>query len=102
MESSKYVISVKRTKNYNNEDLSPEMQYFEYVGFDTHSGPMSTGYPCFISECHAHRFDTEDAAKAWWDENKGIISRTTNMDRYDLKTLAIRKVSYRKIKQLNL
>lgn len=26
MESSKYVISAKRTKNYNDEDLSPEMQ----------------------------------------------------------------------------
>ena len=97
MKSSKYVISVKRTKNYNNEDLSPEMQYFEYAGFDTHSGSMSTGYPCFISECHAHRFDTEDEAREWWDKNKGIISRIINMDRYDLSTLAIRKVYYRKL-----
>ena len=102
MKNTNYVISVKRTKNYNNEALKEEEQYFEYVGFDNHSGPMSTGYPCFTLECHAHRFDTEDAAKAWWDKNKDIISRTTNLRRYDLSTLAVRKVSYRKLTPLSV
>lgn len=100
METGKYVISAKKVKSYLGNDLSPEMQYFEYVGFDNYSGPMSTGYPCFMQECHAHRFDTEDAAKAWWDKNKTSPHIADCLRTHDVKTLAIRKVYYRKLTSL--
>ena len=100
MNKGNYIISVKKVKEYMGAVIPEDKQYFQYAGLDIHSGAMSSGYPCFVGENHALRFDTEGEAQAWWDKNKDAICRAENINRYDLNTLAIRKVSYRKITSL--
>ena len=94
----RYVISIKRIKNYLGNSLSPDEQYFEYAGYDKWSGSMSTGYPVFLDEGHAHTFRTVEDAKNWWVlNNKDMLSNRYN---YDYNTLAIRKVLYEEVSRL--
>lgn len=95
MQNGKYVISIKRIKNYSGENLKPEDQYYQYAGYDIHSGSMSTGYPIFLDECKALRFKTVDDAKNWWKVNSKDMLNNQNC--YDYNTLVIREVVYRTV-----
>lgn len=96
MKNRPYVISVKRIKDYSGEPTNE----FAYAGLDEHGGSLSTGYPIFCSyEGHAKHFESVREAKDWWEKNsKDLIG--FRQDAYDISTLAIRKIIYKKIEKL--
>ena len=87
-----YVISIKRVKNYHNEALPEEKQYWQYAQFDCH-GPLASGYPVFSMEHGATKFSSIDDAKEWWKKWGKYLSPESfgNGCNYDYSTLAIRQ-----------
>lgn len=80
-----YVISVKRVKDYNCNDLKKEDQYYEYLGIDKY-----TGYPCFFSDSWCKTFSTVEKAKEYFYEIKKYLYIENN-NCYDLSTLGVRQ-----------
>lgn len=85
MFNSVYVVSVKRVKDYNCNDLKKEDQYYEYLGIDPY-----TGYPCFLSDNCCKTFSTVEKAKEYFCEIKKYLDIEKN-NRYDLSTLGVRQ-----------
>ena len=94
-----YVISVKKIKDYYGKSLDENEQYWEYARDDTGSS-LSTGYPCWCSEHGAKVFKSVKDAKKYYEYARQYLITTNNQDKYDWKTLAIRKRIYRKIENL--
>lgn len=80
-----YVISVKRVKDYNCNDLKKEDQYYEYLGIDRY-----TGYPCFFDVNCCKTFSTVEKAKEYFCEIKKYLD-IENYNCYDLSTLGVRR-----------
>lgn len=90
-----YVISIKQLKDYCGNTLNkPE---WGYATFDNFSGCMSSGYPIFGSLNRAVIFSTMESAKEWANNNLKYI----NVSKYDLDSLAIRKICFKTVAQLN-
>lgn len=100
--TKKYVISIKRTYGYGDNNALPENeQFWEYAQYDDHAGSFSTGYPCFSSEYHAKTFVSVEAAEKWWNDNKKYMFYGGRVSCYDLSTLAIRERIYKPSKKLS-
>ena len=95
-----YVISIKQIKSYNGKDLPVEEQQFCYAQLDD-KGPLASGYPCFSVFYGAKTFITEKDAEEWWEHNKKYLIHAIET-RYDINTLAIRKIVFNKRKNLKL
>lgn len=91
-----YVISIKKVKDYDGKDLPVEKQEFKYFQYDRYSGSMSTGYPCFGYNCHAEHFASVEDAINCFNQNFDALQSMVNLERYDLSTLAVRKVVFKK------
>lgn len=88
----KYVISIKRTRNYLGAPLKNEEQYYEYAGIDRYAGSYSTNYPMFSRyRPHAVEFESVDKALEWWDDSKEFLTQHYLGHDYDWSTLGIRK-----------
>lgn len=102
----KYVISIKRTRNYLGAPLKNEEQYYEYASIDRYAGSFSTNYPTFDEyRPHAVEFESVDKALEWWTINKKFLTQPyVEGHNYDLSTLAIREehVSYSLKKKLTV
>lgn len=88
-----YIISAKYKYKFQEE------YEWGYAGYDNHAGSFSTGYPCWVSENYAKRFETIEEAKEWWDKNGQYLLRGN----YEilLDTIAIRKRIYKTIEKLS-
>lgn len=91
-----YVISVKRVKDYNCNDLKKEDQYYEYLGIDRY-----TGYPCFLGDNCCKTFSTVEKAKEFFEECFYAIKKYLDIEGsncYDVSTLGVRQkiVKYKK------
>lgn len=96
---NKYVISVKRVRDYSGCHLEESKQYFEYAQIDD-KGPMATGWPCLSSFYGAKTFNTVDDALAWWKSNRYVLDYGKND--YALDTLAVRKVIFKKVCNIDI
>lgn len=86
----RYVISVKVVKSYGGFPLAESVQYWEYAQFDNCT--FGSSYGSII-------FHSVDSATEWWKEHcEEIMSGYT--ERYDMSTLAVRKVTYTEVKSL--
>lgn len=86
----KYVISIKKKVNNHYE--------WEYAGKSADS------YPCwYISYYSCKYFDSVEKAEQWFREVKKFLCGIYfKEDEYDIGSLGIRKVIYKKIKSLSI
>ena len=93
MNEERYVISTKVVKN-NEMDLLPNEQYWAFAGEDP--------FGCIdFKECVGRTFISVDEAEAWWEEFGRTISKRL-LNKFDLDTLAIRKIEYAQVKSLEV
>lgn len=59
---------------------------------------MSSGHPIFGSLNHAVIFSTMESAKEWANDNLKYI----NVSKYDLGSLAIRKICFKTVAELHI
>lgn len=86
----RYMIGMKRVKDYKNAILTEEKQRYEYAQYDNYAGSFSTGYPVFGDELHAIKFDSIEKAKEWWEKNEIYMSPPyIDYGKYDVKTLGV-------------
>ena len=98
----KYVISIKRIKDYSGNVLPDNEHFWEYAQYDDHAGSFSTGYPCFSDEYHAKTFVSVEEAEKWWNDNKKyMFYGCRESSKYDITTLAIRERIYKPSKKLS-
>ena len=95
---SQYVISIKRTTGYlNNNPLKEEDQFFEYICIDNY------GCPYFSNIQNACMFDSEDDVVKFLNENSYFKNYIENRrDDYNILSLAIRKIIFKKITDIEL
>ena len=95
---NQYVISMKRTTGYfNNNPLKEEDQFFEYICIDNY------GYPYFSNIQNACIFDSEDDVVKFLNENSYFKNYIENhRDDYNILSLAIRKIIFKKITDIEL
>lgn len=91
MNKSKYVIGIKRIKDYSGNLVKEP--FLCYASYDKYADHWSTGYPVFDNELnHAITFNSveeaEEKFKAWAEGLIGFKS-----DYYDLDSLAIMQVA---------
>lgn len=96
---NRYVISVKKIKDYYGKPLSEENQCWEYAQDDTGTS-LSSGYPCWASEYGAKVFHSIEDAKQYYKFARIYLITKDNLNKYDWNTLAIRKRIYAKIEEL--
>ena len=95
---NQYVISIKRTTGYfNNNHLKEEDQFFEYICIDNY------GHPYFSNIQNACIFDSEDDIVKFLNENSYFKNYIENhRDDYNILSLAIRKIIFKKITDIEL
>ena len=91
MSKSKYVIGIKRIRDYSSKPVKES--FLCYASYDKYADHWSTGYPVFDNELnHAITFNSveeaEEKFKAWAEGLIGFKS-----DYYDLDSLAIMQVA---------
>ena len=95
---NQYVISIKRiTSHFNNDPLKDEDHFFEYICIDNY------GHPYFSNIQNACIFNSEDNALKFLNENsyfKNYIERCR--DDYNILSLAIRKLIFKKTTNIEL
>ena len=91
MNKSKYVIGIKRIKDYSGNSVKEP--FLCYASYDKYAGSMSTGYPVFDNYLgHAITSssveEAEEKFETWF---KGLIG--FKPDDYDLDSLAIMEIA---------
>ena len=91
MNKSKYVIGIKRIKDYSGNSVKEP--FLCYASYDKYAGSMSTGYPVFDNYLgHAITFSSVEGAEEKFETwSKGLIG--LKPDDYDLDSLAIMQVA---------
>ena len=94
--SEQDVISIKAFKDV----MDRPCEQWRYAGMD--DGSYGSGYPCWCySEYGCKSFSSVENAEKWFDKNKKYLFETYyNRNDFDMSTLAIRKVVYKKEKSL--
>jgi hypothetical protein len=90
--NERYVISIKAFKDVTGRPC----EEWRYAGID--NGTYGSGYPCWCYSEHSGKsfYSVEDARK-WFNECKQYLFGTYyNRNDFDMATLAIRKVVYKK------
>ena len=98
MSKDKYVIGIKRIKDYSGNSVKEPLLC--YASYDRYAGSGSTGYPVFDNELnHAITFssveEAEEKFKIWAEGLIGFKS-----DYYDLDSLAIMQIAIAPKKKL--
>lgn len=91
-----YVISIKR-KNQTEIQAKINPDGWEYFGYDRYCGSFSTGYPIFMTHNYETFKSIEEAEEVFNKNKKDLLSE---MHKYDVSTLAIRKIIYKSEKRL--
>lgn len=91
----RYVISIKARKDVMGRDC----EEWRYAGND--DGEYGSGYPCWHSGYSFKTFGSIEAAKEWFNRAKLFLldSYYKEWD-FDIETLGIRKVIYKKVESL--
>lgn len=90
----RYIISIKVKKDNEGNDNERWMY--------ANTGSRGTNYPCwYVYESACTHFDSVDEANTWFNDVKSILF-DPNYNRYDfdMETLAIRKIIYKKVASL--
>ena len=92
----RYVISIKARKDV----LGNEKEEWRYAGID--DGSYGSGYPCWCySDYSCKSFGNIEAAKEWFNKSKSfLLGSYYEKDNFDMRTLGIRKVIYKKVMPL--
>ena len=92
----RYVISIKARKDV----LGNEKEEWRYAGIDDSS--YGSGYPCWCySDYSCKIFGSIEAAKEWFNKSKSfLLGSYYEKDNFDMRTLGIRKVIYKKVMPL--
>ena len=95
---NQYVISIKRTtSHFNNDPLKYEDRFFEYICIDNY------GRPYFSNIQNACIFDSEDNILKFLNENSYFKNYIEGCrDDYDILSLAIRKIIFKKTLDIKL
>lgn len=88
---TKYVIAIKRVRNYIDQPLSENEQYFEYLSTD--DGPYGSGDLCFSRLNNAHMIKFSTAREAIGYYNTYVRDHIyVNPNDYDTESILIRKL----------
>lgn len=92
----RYVISIKAKKDVMGKDF----EEWRYAGID--NGSYGTGYPCWCYSDHdCKSFNSVEDAKNWFNDVKSFLfSSFCEKEDFDMKTLGIRKVTYKRVGML--
>lgn len=88
---TKYVIAIKRVRNYIGQPLPENEQYFEYLSTD--DGPYGSGDLCFsnLNNAHMIRFSTDQEALSYYSTYVQDHIYVNPSD-YDTESIVIRKL----------
>lgn len=87
-----YVISVKI------KGILNECGDWRYAGID--SGGYGSGLPVWCNSYDCKKFSDIDTAKQWFESNKSFLLRLDLGYTFDIKTLGIREIIYKKVMSL--
>lgn len=88
---TKYVIAIKRVRNYIGRPLSENEQYFEYLSTD--DGPHGSGDLCFsdLNNAYMMKFSTDQEAIDYYNAYVQDHINVTLND-YDTESIIVRKL----------